>query len=125
MAGSMDDREVRVVHANEETVLTLMVFPDGTTQVMSGQPKGVVAYMLREVARSFEEYEPAPLTAENIEMVRTQVDGMIGDLERKQDPMTTQQIVAILNQQRNLSDDSHRELLALTAALLLQRVVCA
>lgn len=128
MPGSMDDRQVHVVNASQETVLTVMVYPDGRTMILSDHPKEWVAWVLRQLADTQDppmDDQPAEITQQLIELTRTHVDEMIKDLERRQDPMTTQQIMAVLGNQANLSCADHRQVLAMTAALLFQRAVYA
>ena len=125
MSGSMDDREVHVVNAGEETILTVLVYPDGKTVVLSDHPGDVIAYMLRQLADTFTPDPAMQLTADQVEETRTQVDAMIKELEDGDEPATTETLVAILGDQRRLSADEHRLMLATTAAVLFQRVVYA
>jgi hypothetical protein len=132
MSGSMDDREVHVVNATQETVLTVLVYPDGKSVVLSNQSKEWVADVLRRLANTQAPADPSltrtpmdtNVPSELIEMVREQVDGMISDLASVP-PVTTAQMIYTFGQQLNLTDEQHRRMLATTAAILMQRVVYA
>ncbi|AJF40408.1 hypothetical protein SEA_NECROPOLIS_51 [Mycobacterium phage Necropolis] len=50
-AGSLDDRQVEVINA-DETVLTVLVYPDGKVRFRSNQPREWVAETLQTLADS-------------------------------------------------------------------------
>ncbi|ADU15945.1 hypothetical protein TAJ_74 [Mycobacterium phage Taj] len=53
-AGSIDDRRVEVINA-DETVLTVLVYPNGAVRFRSNQPRQWVAETLQRLADSLRE----------------------------------------------------------------------
>lgn len=129
MSGSLDDHQVKVVNATDETVLTAMVFPNGSATILSNQPPEWVATALRQMADSYAPGDQTLMDADVptalIETVRTEIDGMVSDLKQAPEPLTTAQIIQMFGQQKDLTNEQHRQALATTAAILLQRAVYA
>lgn len=59
---------------------------------------------------------------EFIEYTREQVDGIIADLQKGQNPLTTEYLALTLFDRRDLTEVEHRQTLSVMAAILLQRV---
>ncbi|QFG11120.1 hypothetical protein PBI_QUEENHAZEL_49 [Mycobacterium phage QueenHazel] len=53
-AGSLDDRRVEVINA-DETVLTVLVYPDGNVRLRTDQPQSWVIETLQTLADSLRE----------------------------------------------------------------------
>ena len=142
--GSKDDREIKLVDVSNETVLTVLVFPNGKADVRSSMPPEQVRETLLRLAEVYRgresvndgealddhvcgpECAPGPggsvIPLAFIELTRSEVDGMVDDLQHKvKEPMTTEQLALMLANPHDLPARRHVQALSVMAALLLQR----
>lgn len=125
----MDDHQVKIVNATDDTILTVFVFPDGSATMLSAQSKEWVGETLRRLADTQSPADRRPMNADVpavlIETVRTQMTAMVNEMRRDCATPPTEQIIQMFGTQALLSSDEHRQVLATTAAVLLQLAVGA